>query len=348
MQGTTASAMAGEGLGAQLQGTAASIGLFATGADALQGHQHGSAAGATAQHCSGPDAVVRGPSVAPEEVPRLKRPLLSNASAGARKVRVVKPAQRKGFVRTNTGAKRATIIGSSSPISTLAEVKLFNQLLPLHTRGSRTNWDSMARDFNAEVLTQLTQQQKPGSQGNTLAPKTAPALAKFDRIMAQEFCLRDAAGMMEALANTPLQAASRLPVGGREVVGIMLELVANYNKPSTPHHQNTQQVETARAGAFAVHDAVPGAGRGGGGSNDNDDEGRSLIRTADGSGSPQVGSKRKLAACDSRSIKKAKTKCNKQGEGVKSCRACGMSGPFPDGLQQHRMGCAAYIAKHKK
>lgn len=94
------------------------------------------------------------------------------ASQGSNKVGAAKPRQRKGmFIREHVGARRATFTSSCNPIHTTAEVYLYSDLLPKHTRGCRTNFDTMARAYNNEVVHTLHQPQPEGSRAITFAPR---------------------------------------------------------------------------------------------------------------------------------------------------------------------------------
>ena len=121
------------------------------------------------------------------------------------------------FIRGFMGAKRASILSTSRPIDTPEELRLYTQLLPLHTTGVTTNWDFMARDFNDVVCKQVKQNPVVGSQKPPLRIKTARQLAQFDRIVSQELCRREASGMMEALAGIPPQPPT-VSMGAQQVV----------------------------------------------------------------------------------------------------------------------------------
>ena len=101
------------------------------------------------------------------------------------------------FIRDFNGARRATFSSLTSPIKTPAEVQLFNQLLPQHTRGTKTNFDAMARAFNDEVVHSLNSPSP--TQGGGLTPKTSRQLQKFDRLVAKEICSRGSMDMLLSL-----------------------------------------------------------------------------------------------------------------------------------------------------
>ncbi len=100
------------------------------------------------------------PAILPHKTPRLRSPLQPTAAANqplhtqdcGRKMGSSKPKQRKGlFIRQFTRARRATITSLCRPLTTQEEVALHNQLLPKQTKGSKTNFDEIARDFNNNV-----------------------------------------------------------------------------------------------------------------------------------------------------------------------------------------------------
>ena len=149
------------------------------------------------------------------------------------------------FIREHVGARRATFTSSCSPIHTTAEVDLYSGLLPKHTRGCRTNFDTMARAYNNEVVHSLHQPQPVGEQGNHLCPKTARHLQSFDRTVAKELCRRGASGMMEALTRTAQQHSPSLTPGVQNVVDAMGMLM--------------QAAKRQRGGAVGGENAPPAA-----------------------------------------------------------------------------------------
>jgi hypothetical protein len=194
------------------------------------------------------------PALSPAGGSRLKRPLAqSNSTNKTPKVGVVKPRQRKGqFIRKMVGARRASIIGSSRPVDTPEELSLYMELLPKYTRSTTTNWDGMARAFNEQVINNLTQRQAAGQQGLRLRIKTGKQLAKFDRVVAQEFCRRDAAGMLESLANIPPKPPT-VSMGVQQVVDGLAALM-RARTPGAGRGENAapEAAEAAAAGTAAA------------------------------------------------------------------------------------------------
>lgn len=126
------------------------------------------------------------------------------------------------FIRQQNGAKRATFSSLTSPIRTTQEVQLFNHLLPLHTKGSKTNWDSMARDFNTELAHSVSS----NSMGTGLAPKTGRQLAKFDRVVAQQVCKGNTLEVLFGLQAAGSNQPKPLPPSVQNVLDAVQHLTA--------------------------------------------------------------------------------------------------------------------------
>ncbi len=77
---------------------------------------------------------------------------------------------------------------------------LFFKLLPLHTRGDKTNWQEMARAYNAEVVRTLQQPHDPQLRAQVTI-KTDKQLRKFDRDLVKELCWREGMAFSNSLAG---------------------------------------------------------------------------------------------------------------------------------------------------
>ena len=121
---------------------------------------------------------------------------------------------------------------TSSHITNSDEVALFNKLLPDHTRGTKTNWDTMARAFNDEVIHSL---QVPDSQ---LSPKTAKQLAHFDRTVAKRLCQNQAMSMMTAINAASNQQAHPLSPPVQHLVSALDGMMAAARVSQSQGQQN--------------------------------------------------------------------------------------------------------------
>ena len=164
--------------------------------------------------------------------------------------------------------------------------------------------------------------QRLGEQGNKLHPKTSRDLSKFDRLMAQSLCSRNAAEVMEGLNGTHTAA---IPANVQSLMQALRQLASSRSVGCSAALTADQDPPPPATPAPQVQ-AVGGSSQG-----------------AQGAASQ--------GAQGAAKAKKASTarqdKCNNMGEGLKSCKPCGWRQGGPDGklIYEHRGVCRAYCTE---
>ncbi len=156
---------------------------------------------------------------------RLKRPLELDTPLSSKKGKGSQGSQRKSqWTRgAQSGAAKATLSNCSGPIKTPEEVQLFNQLYPLHTHGTKTNWPKMARAFNDEVIHNLSSP----SPKKGLLPKTDRQLNAFEKVVTKEICRGASMDMLTSLLGAARNQPTPLPPNVQHVVGALQHLQAS-------------------------------------------------------------------------------------------------------------------------
>ena len=110
----------------------------------------------------------------------------------------------KKFVRKHAfGFKRLSAVDLTRAVTTPAEEQLYWELYPQHTRGSRTNYQAMMREWNMRVVDSRLSQ----SSNKAIYLKQVHHLRLYEKKVVQQLCIRDAVRFNAALTqpSTPSQ-----------------------------------------------------------------------------------------------------------------------------------------------